>query len=150
MNSQIIRQSNNLPATQTHLIMALGKERSWPFSYLGNAPLLDRPVQVGEWWLVPAQQDTSLIPGRALYRIQTIYRLGLRPAGWVVAHEAPKLLSAPDQKPKKKPNLLPYLAVLGGLGWLLASTLTTVALVDPILIAITPEGDWIEIDRWAS
>ena len=39
--------------------------------------------------------------------------------------------------------------LLGGLGALLATTLiTTIAIVDPILIAITPEFDWIEIDRW--
>jgi hypothetical protein len=25
---------------------------------------------------------------------------------------------------------------------------STAAVIDPILVAITPEGDWIEIDRW--
>lgn len=82
-----------------------------------------------------------------MQRIQTIYQEGIRPLHWVMVHEAPFLLSAP--KPEKKTHFLPYIAILGGLGVLLATALiTTATIVDPILIAITPEYDWIEIDRW--
>ena len=88
-----------------------------------------------------------MIPSQTMNRIQTIYREGVRPESWVVVHEAPYQLSAP--KEDKKPRILPYLALLGGLGFWLASTvLTTAAIVDPILIAITPNLDWVEIDRW--
>ena len=72
---------------------------------------------------------------------------GVRPLHWVLVHEAPMLLCAP--KPERKPRALPYLALLGGLGvWLASTVITTAAIVDPILIAITPDLDWVEIDRW--
>ena len=136
-------------ATQTELLMDVGNRNNWHFVNLGKAPIPEQPVQAGEWLILSAMEDNSPIPTRTMQRIQTIYQQGIRPQHWVVVHEAPLLLSAPQPEKAKKPRILPYLALLGGLGALLATTLiTTAAVVDPILIAITPEFDWIEIDRW--
>lgn len=146
--SNLTHSPRHLPATQTQQLMALGRRYGWRFAHLGNAPLPDAAIHVGQWWLVPAQQDTKPLPTHATQRIQAVYRSGLRPAGWVVAHEAPHLLAAPNQATVAKPAIWPYLAALGGLGWLLASTIATVAIIDPILIAITDDNDWVEIDRW--
>jgi len=136
-------------ATQTELLMDVGQRNNWNFVNLGKAPIPEQPVRAGEWLILSALEDNSPIPNRTMQRIKTIYQAGIRPQSWVVVHEAPLLLSAPKPKKLKKPRVLPYLALLGGLGALLATTLiTTAAVVDPILIAITPEFDWIEIDRW--
>jgi len=136
-------------ATQTELLMGIGNRNNWKFVNLGKAPIPEQPVRAGEWLILSAMEDNSPIPTRTMHRIQTIYQEGIRPLHWVVVHEAPFLLSAPKPEKQKKPHLLPYLALLGGLGAFLAATLiTTAAVVDPILIAITPEFDWIEIDRW--
>ena len=137
----------NTLATQTQLLLDVGYRFNWNFVHLGKAPIPTQPVRVGEWLIVAAQEDNSMIPRQTMQRIQTIFREGVRPASWVVVHEAPYQLSAP--KESKRTRVLPYLALLGGLGiWLASTVLTTVAIVDPILIAITPELDWIEIDRW--
>lgn len=136
-------------ATQTELLMNVGDRNNWNFVNLGKAPIPEQPIRAGEWLILSAMEDNSPIPNRTMQRIQTIYQQGIRPLSWVVVHEAPLLLSAPKIEKQKKPRILPYLALLGGLGALLATTLiTTAAVVDPILIAITPEFDWIEIDRW--
>lgn len=136
-------------ATQKELLMDVGNRNNWNFVNLGKAPIPEQPVRAGEWLILSAMEDNSPIPSRTMQRIQTIYQEGIRPLHWVVVHEAPLLLSAPKPEKQKKPRVLPYLALLGGLGALLATTLiTTTAVVDPILIAITPEFDWIEIDRW--
>jgi hypothetical protein len=137
----------NTLATQTQLLMYVGYKFNWDFINLGKAPIPEQPVRAGEWLIISATDDSSRIPRQTMQRIQTIYQEGIRPLHWVVVHEAPFLLSAP--KTEKKVHILPYIAILGGLGvWLATTLITTAAIVDPILIAITPEYDWIEIDRW--
>ena len=136
-------------ATQSQLLMDIGQRNNWNFVNLGKAPIPEQPVRAGEWLIVSATEDTSPIPRQTMQRIKTIYQEGIRPLHWVVVHEAPFLLSAPKKEEQKKSRILPYLALLGGLGvWLATTIITTAAIVDPILIAITPEFDWIEIDRW--
>ena len=136
-------------ATQTELLMDIGQRNNWNFVNLGKAPIPEQPVRAGEWLIISATEDTSPIPKQTMHRIKTIFQEGIRPIHWVVVHEAPFLLSAPKSEEQKKSRILPYLALLGGLGvWLAATIITTAAVVDPILIAITPEFDWIEIDRW--
>jgi len=138
--------TNNL-ATQTQLLLDVGYKFNWDFVNLGRAPIPDQPVRTGDWLIVSATEDSSPIPRQTMHRIKTIYQEGIRPLHWVVVHEAPLQLCAPQTT--KKPRILPYIAILGGLGVLLATTLiTTATIVDPILIAITSEYDWIEIDRW--
>lgn len=134
-------------ATQTELLLGIGYRNNWDFVCLGQAPVPTQPVRVGEWLIVSALIDTSPIPVQTMQRIQTIYREGLRPQSWVLVHEAPYQLCPPKQdKPR---HVWPYLALLGALGiWLASTVLATAVVVDPILIAITPELDWVEIDRW--
>lgn len=133
----------NALATQTELLLDIGERFQWDFVRLGQAPVPAQPLRVGEWLIVPASQDSSPIPKQTMRRIQTIYREGVRPQSWVVVHEAPRQLRAPQES--RRTHILPYLALLGVLGFWLAGTL---AIVDPILVAITSDLEWIEIDRW--
>ena len=150
--------------------MTLGRERKWDFNILGQAPLPRQPIHLREWLIVPADQDESHIPARALERIQAIYAVGLRPQGFVIVHEAPKLLPAPKKVdresvalPSTSPVLKPWITgVLGTLAvavplaaavasMLVPATLAVGAiLLDPILVAVTEDDTWIEIDRWWS
>lgn len=139
--------AKNTLATQTQLLLDVGYRNNWEFFFMGNAPIPTQPVRVGDWLIVDAQEDQTRIPRKTMHRIQTIYAEGIRPKKWILVHEAPYLLSPPKEKKKKRVG--PYLALLGGLGILLASSvITTAAVVDPILIAVTPDLDWVEIDRW--
>jgi hypothetical protein len=152
---------------ETQRLMMLGQERGWDFMVLGQAPLPTEPVRLHKWLIVPVEQDTSHIPPRALERVQAIYAASLRPKGFVVVHEAPMALSsARSNEPHFAfPKLTAVLPVMEGvLGGVVAAGLVAIAaaitvavpltlvagalLLDPILIAVTEDGDWIEIDRW--
>jgi hypothetical protein len=142
------------------------------------------PIRYGEWWIVPAEQDSSHIPDRALKRVRAIFSAGFRPQGFVVVHEAPLLLPPPDknetgifQLTSLTPKLQSALKIAGkivgvigialgaitglaviAVGALLAAATLAVpammvvglAVVDPILIVVTNDGYWVEIDRWWS
>jgi len=167
---------------QVQQVVTLGRQQGWNCAILGQAPFPSEPVRLGDWLIVPAHQDSSQLPARALERVQAIFGAGLRPKGFVVVHEAPMLLPAPTQN---QPDTLRMAAlpahlksglkvagtVLGALGALLVVTLglgilavmvislaailivpatlvVGVTVVDPILVAVTEDGYWIEIDRW--
>ena len=154
MERQIATVPSNKLSTPSIQLLNFGRKQGWKFNYLGKASLPDRPVHLEEWLIVPAHLDSSLVPDRAWERIQTIYASGYQPAGWLVIHEAPKLLAAPKSIQPKRKKLWKYMAALGGVaavGGLAAyiiPILGVAAVVDPILVLVTPEMDWIEIDRW--
>ena len=165
-------------------LVALGEERGWEFTVLGQAPMLAEPVRLGDWLLVPIEQDSSLVPARALERVRAVFAAGLRPQGFVLVHEAPMLLPAPGaNRPGvlRLPTLSPEVratlkaaagtlgavavgvGALAGLAALAVAVLSAAALlalpalliagvtlVDPILVAVTEDGYWVEIDRWSS
>jgi hypothetical protein len=152
-------------STETRQLVTLGRRHYWPFQLLGRAPMIQEPVRLGDWLLVPAQDDSSKIPERALARIQAIFAAGIRPQGFVLVHEAPKLLKAPVT-PKEQPKTHTStktstqtgsdLAKALGTGFAAAASMifpmvffvVAAALSDPILVAVTEDGYWIEIDRW--
>ncbi|MDT8382636.1 MAG: hypothetical protein RQ728_10340 [Brevefilum sp.] len=133
-------------STMAIQLLALGKANGWHFQSLGKAPIPADPIHLDGWVLIPAEQDTHPIPNRTKNRIRTVYASGIRPQAWVLIHEAPALLPAPNQR--KASGTLAQVFGLLTLGSLLSMLVMTAAVVDPILVAITPEGEWIEIDRW--
>jgi|LSQX01.3.fsa_nt_gb hypothetical protein len=127
-------------------LLALGKANGWHFQKLGKAPIPVDPIHLDGWVLIPAEQDTHPIPNRTKLRINKVFASGIRPQAWVLIHEAPALLPAPNQR--KASGVLAQVFGLFALGSVLSTLVMTAAVVDPILVAITPEGEWIEIDRW--
>ena len=133
----------------------------WQTQVIGRAPMLKEAVLIQDWLLVPAYEDTTPLPTRTMRRIRIIYSQGLRPQGFVVVHEAPMQLAAPKTVVEEKPKVEwegvgksvgTVARVLGVL--LLGSLLLPLELIagavmlDPILVAVTEDGYWIEIDRW--
>ena len=116
--------------------------------------------------------------------VEEIFSAGLRPKGFVVVHEAPKLLPAPAGHKAEPLRLspisaelkstlktvgtglglvgaalvaIPGLLVVAGALLSLAAVVAVPALllvgaviIDPVLVAVTEDGWWIEIDRWDS
>jgi len=147
--------------SQAQQFLSLGDQLGWHTEVLGKAPMLKEPVRLQDWLLVPAHEDTTELPRRTMKRIQTIYTQGLRPQGFVVVHEAPLQLAAPKPVIQEKQSfewegggkVLGAIAkVLGtiALGTMLLplGLLAGLVMLDPILVAVTQDGYWIEIDRW--
>jgi len=159
-------------------LISLGEKQGWRARVLGRAPLPTVPVFIGGWWLVPIEQETAPIPSRACERVQAIFRAGIRPKGFVVAHEAPPLLPAPEESVREQQEreqhetrrswlpaagaaavaigavaVIPAIAVaVVGLTLALSPLLLLggLIMVDPCLMAVTEDGYWVEIDRWTS
>jgi hypothetical protein len=149
-------------------LLSLGRQRNWDFKILGQAPLPNQPIHLQEWLIVPAHQDSSHIPARTLERIQAIFAMGLRPKGFVIVHEAPRLLPAPekvDPEPAILPSTSPDSKTLvtglrGAVGVVIPVAAAVISMIvpatiamgafllDPILVAVTEDNTWIEIDRW--
>ncbi len=89
-------------------VLELGEEKGFGFRVLGRAPMIGEPLFTGDWWVVPAQMDTAPIPAevkpQVIERVRAIYSAGLRPKGWVIAHETPRLLAAPKVKSGQPPT----------------------------------------------
>jgi hypothetical protein len=164
-----------LPTTQplaqispeTQQIITLGEQKGWPFTLLGQAQLPNEPVHLDNWLIVPTSQDSSEIPLRTYRRIQTLFANGVRPQGFVVVHEAPKLLNSPPknsastfrpsrQNPEPASPVAQVMTsivttTLAGTVLLLLGTLFMgMALIDPIVVAVMEDGSWVEIDRWVT
>lgn len=128
----------------------------------GDVPL--EPFYLDEWWysLVSAE---STIPAEGVRRIEALIRGGVPIECLMIRHEAPRLLTAPKeqkQEKKQKPasmttfNALPLLgvivAVLGAIfavfGYILVMAMTVP--LDPAIIAVLPDGTWLEVVTWYS
>ncbi len=151
----------------TFKLVQLAQRRGWGVAVLGQAPMLQEPIRLKEWLLIPAQEDTSQIPPRAQNRVQALFAAGIRPQGFVVVHEAPRTLTAGETAKKAAPlpighiefedaamNIGKAIGVLAAFavaatGLALMSGLAIGAvMLDPILIAVTEDNYWVEIDRW--
>ncbi len=159
---------------QERRLMRLGAEHGWSFRALGQAPVPTTAVFHKGWWLVPIAEDHSQIPARSLERVRAIYAAGIRPKTFVIAHEARPEFPAPKEQPETTPIeiwakylasqsvvvakvagtvltsvVVPLVAAGVSLGLLTTlGVLSTVAMIDPCLVAITEDNMWIEIDSW--
>jgi hypothetical protein len=71
---------------------------------LGDVP--EQPVFRNGWWYEPLTAESTL-PAAAVKRAQTFLNAGIRPKGFVIAHETSNLLPAPTSAPQVKTRLSP-------------------------------------------
>lgn len=155
---------------QAKQLLTLGEENHWPTQILGKAPMLEEPLRVREWVLMPALLDSTPLPDHAMERIHTVYKAGIQPQGFVIVHEAPLEIEAAQLEVKQKTNpdllkkiggaalgagllsgsivALVGIAVLGGILLAPIGLLGAAVILDPILVVVTTDNYWIEIDRW--
>jgi len=155
---------------QAKQLLTLGEENHWPTQILGRAPMLEEPLRVREWVLMPAIMDSTPLPDHAMERIHAVYEIGIRPQGFVIVHEAPLEIGAPQPEVEQKTNsdllkkiggaalgagllsgsivALAGIAILGGILLAPIGLLGAAVVLDPILVVVTNDNYWIEIDRW--
>lgn len=152
---------------EVEAILAFGESHGWNFTYLGQAPYPTRTVRLQNWKIVPAHQDPTELPRKAMRRLQRLEEAGIRFRGYLIAHEIETYIPEPQVKEpgvkgrqleavqtvgssvlKAGETVLPV--ILGGVvlvGGVLASlavaavsaTLAGLAAIDPILIACSKE-----------
>jgi len=161
----INRPSQLTKERQVSLFLAVANRYGWSFPVLGNAPMPNTPIRLDKWLILPATADTSPLPQSAYRKVETLFREGVRPKGFVIVHEAPMVLPAPVAVPEVtwsapfKPvsdgsSIMAFVETFAtGLANLMSAAvpfllLPGLLLLDPILIAVTEDDTWIEIERW--
>ena len=124
----------------------------------GDVPL--EPFYQDEWWysLLTAE---STIPAEGVRRIETLVKGGVPIKCLMIRHEAPRLLTSPkEQKQVKRERADTYIsfgalsllgAIVGALGAVLAVfgfLFITAIQLDPALIAVLPDGTFLEVVTW--
>ncbi|MBL8049618.1 MAG: hypothetical protein JNM46_00210 [Anaerolineales bacterium] len=145
MNTKII-------SYEARRAIQVGYKNHWRFRVVGQGEVPVQPFYKDEWVFEPVN-----VPQVAQDRIETLKRFGFSFKGFVIAHEAPRLLPAPapkkqDFKNNQTVGILPDVeALLGNLlkGLLFFLTfIFQVALLDPALIVVLEDGTWLEVMTW--
>ena len=124
----------------------------------GDVPL--EPFYLDEWWysLLTAE---STIPAEGVRRIEALVKGGVPIECLMIRHEAPRLLTAPEeekQTPKGKTDtyiatgafalLGAIVAVLGAVLAVFGYIFITAIQLDPAIVAVLPDGTWLEVVTW--
>ena len=124
----------------------------------GDVPL--EPFYLDEWWysLVSAE---STIPAEGVRRIEALVKGGVSIDCLMIRHEAPRLLTAPKEQNQEKkekvvshssfdvvPALEAITAVVGAILAVFGLLFIMAIRLDPAIIAVLPDGTWLEVVTW--
>ena len=145
--------------------LTIARKRGMTMKVVGQGDVPLEPFYGDEWWFEPVTPE-STIPPEGLRRLDALIKGGVPIKGLVIAHEAPRLLSAPPKAPetdlqgRKKAKTgealqIDWLGVLGVLGAVLTSiflvfgyVFTTAISLDPALIVVLEDDTWLEAMTW--
>ncbi len=149
---------NNIISPEARKAIAVGEKRHWKFRVVGLGEIPDSPAYKDQWWFLPNAE-----PMHGKDRLEALKRAGVKMKGIVVAHEAPRLLPAPEavsnaptENGADLDRSIPATDSLGtlaeglamGLILLVGVAFQAMAAVDPALIAVLEDGTWLEVCTW--
>lgn len=130
------------------------------YEVVGCGEMPTQPVQIGEWWVVPAELYQGKVPKEAQQKLFALLNRGVKIKGLVIADDLKKVEYKREQEKKKKelankaalagagvlaaPLVLPVIVI--GLG--LATFLFALCSFDPMLIAVLEDGRWVCLETW--
>lgn len=125
---------NTIISYQARQAIAIGRQNHWRF----------KVTQKRDEWVY----ETVEVPQVGKDRIDALRRAGVRINGFVVGHEAPRLLTAPKEEKKHDFKITPV--SIPDLSWMLELVVTLFfsALLDPALIVVLEDGTWLEVMNW--
>ncbi len=158
------------PVAREVLIKA--RQEHYVFTVVGDHGLIVSPVYKQGWWYVP--EDNPELSENANRRVELVKSVTpIR--GFILAHEAPKLLCPPKEWEPPTPGKVEPLrtpwkpltdpdwvevgqvvktatkvigAVLLGTLYILSQAVAALAAIDPKLIVVLEDGTWIEVMTW--
>jgi hypothetical protein len=145
MNTQLI-------SYDARRAIQVGYENHWRFRVVGQGQMPEEAYYSDEWVYEPAET-----PQMAHDRLDALKRSGIHMKGFVIAHEAPRLLATPTSKKHILKNNQDE-AIVPDAGKILDSFVQgflffvaivfQAALLDPALIVILEDGTWLEVMTW--
>jgi hypothetical protein len=145
MNTQII-------SNVARKAVRVGYENHWRFRVVGQGEVPKDSFYRDEWVFEPVEA-----PQMAQDRLALLKRSGIRFKGFVIAHEAPRLLTAPaskkhDSKNNQTKTIVPetsqFFEKLGEALLFFILIIFQAALLDPALIVVLEDGTWLEVMTW--
>lgn len=142
---------NTIISYEARKAVQVGYDNHWRFRVVGQGDVPEKSYYKDEWIFDPVEA-----PVVAQDRLSALRRSGVQIKGFVIAHEAPRLLSAPapktDFKVASTPDILPDVGtaigkIATGLLWVFLF-IFQVALLDPALIVVLEDGTWLEVMTW--
>ena len=145
---------------------------------IGDGPMVYTPCQIGEWWVMPAEQYTGTIPPEIQAKWDNFKALNIPVVGYLIADdmrvdaaERQRKVLEHQQRKEQFDRTVHEVAevngkVLAGAGAVAVGVLTVGGAViaglalgavaaigallrfDPILIAVLPDGRWICLGAW--
>lgn len=129
---------NTIISYQARQAIAIGRKNHWRFSV----------TEKRDEWVY----ETVEVPQVGLDRIDALRRAGVRINGFVVGHEAPRILTAPKEEKKHDfkitPVSIPDLSFLFEFAFLIVGAVFRAVLLDPALIVVLEDGTWLEVMNW--
>ncbi|HWQ04617.1 MAG TPA: hypothetical protein VN452_04605 [Longilinea sp.] len=153
-------------------VMEKARSNHYYFQVVGDHGKLDQPYFKNGWWYVP--EDKPIIDQNAIQRIELVRSI-TPTRGFIIAHEAPKLLCPPKgwetPRPAKVKPVRGRVSLETGVDWstvgqvaltaakavgtvlaavlyFLVEAIAVFASVDPKLIVILEDGTWMEVMTW--
>ena len=149
-----------IQSNEVRQVLTVARNQHWGFRVLKNEPMISSPVYDDGWWFVPETDNESIIPTKALERVEKLKEMGFKIQGVIIAHEAPKLLAPPKTQPKVQPQKVQapsidvgqvagvagsvFVTILTGLFYLMLMAVT----IDPAIIVVLKDQSWVEVYRW--
>ena len=150
---------NTIISPEAKRAIDLAYKEHWRFRVIGQGEIPQEPSYKDQWWFQPITE-----PEKGRDRIAALRRAGVPIKGLVIAHEAPRLLSAPKEPDFKTSSSIPASnkttsdlvntaagELAGGLAVGLVLVLSLVfeaILIDPALIVVLEDGTWLEVLTW--
>jgi hypothetical protein len=139
---------------QARQAILVGRQHHWRFKVVGQGEPPSQPVYKDEWWF----ETVHTIPEKGKDRLEALQRARVPFKSMIIAHEAPKLLTAPKEMPKKqesKSSTTPILPAVEAIAVGIVTILLLVfglmfraVLLDPALIVVLEDGTWVEVMTW--
>lgn len=130
------------------------------FEVLGYGEPPTKPMQIGEWWVMPAELYKGKIPVEIQQKMFSLLNSGMEVSGFLVAEDMRVIEERKLQEEKKKEAREKVLRTAGGIALAsLALPIITLGLgvlaflsmlwaFDPMLLAVLKDGRWICLGEW--
>jgi hypothetical protein len=124
------------------------------FEVIGSGGMIYTPCQIGEWWVIPANDYQGKIPPEVQQKMFKFLNRQIPYQGFLVADdiknvkgkEEPTRESVPEVP---QPNQTSFGDVLLGVGRVMLYMLAGVFMIfDPMLIAVLADGRWVCVGTW--
>lgn len=123
-------------------------EVSNQYEVIGGGVMPTIPTQIGDWWVMPAQEYKGKIPKEANEKLFSLINSGVKIKGILIADDLKKVepkIQKEQGKVTTKRSAGPLLGGLGtGLLYIMAAALT----FNPMLVAVLEDGRWICLHAW--